>query len=342
MIAAVTPRAANDGLTVSVVIATYRRPDRLAACLTGLRAQTRPPAEVIVVLQGADGDSADVVRRHGADWPAVRAVQLDRPGVVAALNAGLAGAAGDVVAYIDDDAVADETWLERIAITFAQDARIAAVGGRDVIDVGGRILDGDRPDAASLPVGRLRWFGRMHGHHHAAAGPARDVDVLKGVNMSFRRAAVVGIGFDERLRGRGAQIHHELSICLPLRRRGLRVVYDPAVRVNHFPAPRAYGDARTYEGGDAVFAWAHNEALQVLDHFGPLRRLVYVPWWICLGTSEAPGLAVLARDLLRRDPHAWRRFMASQRGRGAAWRTRRQPRPAPVPPAATATGIPQP
>jgi glycosyltransferase involved in cell wall biosynthesis/GT2 family glycosyltransferase/predicted O-methyltransferase YrrM len=313
----------------TVVVATYKRVDRLAACLDGLRSQSRPADEVLVVVHSSDGPSAELVEHRSRTWPELRCLRADRSGTVFAYSCALAAAHGTIVAYVDDDAVPRVDWLERIVTTFESDERIAAVGGRDLVYENGRVAYEPGSCGARLSgplVGRLRWFGRILGNHHIGVGTARDVDVIKGANMSFRRSAVAAIGFDERLRGRGAQIHSELSICLPLRRRGLRVVYDPRIEVQHFPAPRLYGDQRDALDGDAVFAWAHNESLQMLDHFGATRRLVFSVWALAVGSSEAPGFAVLGRDLTERRPGAWMRFAAAQRGRAAAWRTLRTPR----------------
>jgi glycosyltransferase involved in cell wall biosynthesis/GT2 family glycosyltransferase len=319
---------------VSVIVATYRRPDGLAACLRGLRAQSRAADEVIVVVHSSDDASARYVGELACSWPQLRSESVDAHGSVAAYNQGLASAEGMIVAYIDDDAVPSVDWLERIAETFARDERIAAVGGRDVIVENGRILGSpaDRGRRAPSPtVGRVQWSGRMLGNHHIGTGPARDVDVLKGTNMSLRRAAVAGHGFDERLRGDGAQVHSELSVCLPLRRRGLRVVYDPAIVVEHFPAPRPRGDHRHSAQPEAVFPYTHNETLAILEYFGPARRVVYALWGLAIGTTYSPGAAVLVRDVITRRPGAGRRFVAAQRGRAVAWKTRRSPRR--VPPA---------
>jgi glycosyltransferase involved in cell wall biosynthesis len=307
---------------VSVIVTTYRRVERLDACLAGLRSQTWPAEEVVVVVHVSDYASADHVERLTADWPELRSVRVDRAGSVAALNRGLAAARASIVAFVDDDAVPAPDWLERIVCTFAQDERIAAVGGRDHVIVDGQVFGAEsrRPGPT---VGRIQWFGRMIGNHHVGVGAARDVDVLKGANMSFRRAAAAEHAFDDRLRGGGAQVHSELSICLPLRRRHLRVIYDPQILVTHSPAPRPHGDRRHDRAPATVHAFAHNETLAVLDYFGPMRRLVYAAWGLAIGTSYCPGLVVLARDGVTGRRAAWPRFVAAQRGRAAAWKTHR-------------------
>ena len=77
-------------------------------------------------------------------------------------------------------------------------------------------------------------------------------------------------------------------------------------------------------------ASAHNEALAILDYFGPLRRLIFMTWGFVCGATHGPGLTILARDLAQRRPAAWSRFSAAQRGRLAAWRTRQTVRRVPA------------
>lgn len=267
-----------------------------------------------------DAATADHVRGRALQWSELCCEQVGKDGSVAAYNTGLARASQDIVAFIDDDATPEADWIERIEQTFAQDERIGGVGGRDVIDRPGR-------EHGVRDVGRLQWFGRAVANHHLGTGPPRDVDILKGVNMAFRRATVVDHGFDPRLRGPGAQVHAELSICLPLRRSGMRIVYDPSLVVRHSPAARPAGDHRRLFNRDVVAAAAFNEALPILDYFGRSRRAVFYLWGLVFGTTDCPGLVVTGRDLVRGRPASLARFLAAQRGRLAAWRMRNQTRP---------------
>jgi glycosyltransferase involved in cell wall biosynthesis len=90
-------------LTVSVVIPTYRAAAFLPEAIASVRAQTRPPAEVIVVDDASPDDTADVAASLGA-----RVVRQEaNRGPSAARNRGVALAAGDLVAFLD----ADDAWL---------------------------------------------------------------------------------------------------------------------------------------------------------------------------------------------------------------------------------------
>jgi GT2 family glycosyltransferase len=316
------------GDSLTVIVPSYRRVDRLAECLNGLQSQTRRADQVVVVVHNTDPETHSYVREREAYWPELLLTLVDRVGVVAAQNQGLAVATGTIVAFCDDDAIPYPDWAERLMATFARDGRIAAVGGRDVIHIDGGVLGADAPRRwrrllGPSPVGRIQWWGRMTGNHHRADARACDADILKGVNMAFRRSQVIGLGFDERLQGKGAIVHHELSICLPLRRRGLRVVYDPAILVAHHPAVRAAGDHRTDDRAEVITVLSYNEALSILDYFARSRRVVFMIWAFMVGTGGAPGLAVVLRDLAAGRPSTWSRFGAAQRGRLRAWRTHR-------------------
>jgi GT2 family glycosyltransferase len=301
----------------------------LAECLNGLQAQDRHADQVVVVVHVSDQETHAYVRERERHWPELFLTLVERDGVVAAQNQGLSVATGAIVAFCDDDAVPYPDWAERLLGKFAQDDRIAAVGGRDVIHMDGGIFGADsirgwRRVLGPPPVGRIQWWGRMTGNHHRADARACDADVLKGVNMAFRRSQVIGLGFDERLQGKGAIVHHELSICLPLRRRGLRVVYDPAILVAHHPAARPAGDHRADLRPDVISVLSFNEALSILDYLAPSRRVVFMSWAFVVGTGTAPGLAALLRDLVTGRPRAYSRFAAAQRGRRAALRTHRR------------------
>jgi len=69
--------------------------------------------------------------------------------------------------------------LQRIEAHFLADDRVSGVGGRDAIQRSEPWFHGDREI-----VGQLQWYGSLIGDHHRGVGAAREVDVLKGVNMS--------------------------------------------------------------------------------------------------------------------------------------------------------------
>jgi GT2 family glycosyltransferase len=237
---------ARDGTHVSVIVCAFsdKRWNLLAAAVESLREQTRAPDEVVLVI---DHNPA-LLDRACATWPDLHiAPSGGRPGLAAARNTGIRHAHGEIIAFIDDDAVADPDWLERLLGGYSEGA-VAAVGG---------LVE---------PVwesGRPTWFGSEYdwvvGCSHSQM-PSRTEVVrnLIGANMSFRASALAATGgFSERM-GRVGEIPfgcEETELCIRMRQRMPEsiVLYEPRARVRHFvPDERArweYFARRCYAEG---------------------------------------------------------------------------------------------
>jgi len=302
-------------LTVSVLVPTYRRPQDLLRCIRAIAAQERVPDEVIVVVRDIDAETWMMVDRiRGEVLPSLRTIRVDVPGQVQALNAGLALATGDIIAITDDDAEPHADWVARIVAHFERNPDVAGVGGRDFLHVNNVLQQGQE-----RIVGRVPYVGRHRGNHHLGYGPAREVDVLKGVNGSYRTVALREIGFDTRLRGTGAQVHWEISLCLALKRRGWKLLYDPAVAVNHYLAPRFDEDQRTGFNSLALRNAVFNETFIRIEHLSPVRRVFFMAWGILLGTRASPGLVQWLRFLPSQRGLSGDKFLAALFGRRDAW-----------------------
>lgn len=110
--------------SVSLVIVSRERPAALALCLTGVAQLDYPLLEVIVVACPA---GVDVVAAR-ADAARIKVAPYDAANISAARNLGIALAAGDIVAFLDDDAVPEPSWLRHLAASF-EDAQVAVAGG---------------------------------------------------------------------------------------------------------------------------------------------------------------------------------------------------------------------
>lgn len=271
--------------TISVVVPTYRRPGVLAGCLRALHAQEHEPLEVLVCRRSSDElTAAGVAGLPPEERRLVREVVIGPDDNFAlALQSGIDATHGELIALTDDDAEAPTDWLTRLVGAF-EDPTVAACGGRD-------LLPGAAAPASQV-VGKVLWFGRVIGAHHDGLGPPRDVDVLKGVNCCFRGDLLRRVGVDPRLRGAGNVVHTELAMCLPLRRAGYRIVYDPTITVQHHVAPRMDGDQNSRGGfnGPALRDAVHNETLLLLEHLSVPGRVALFGWSLAVGTRGAPGL----------------------------------------------------
>lgn len=174
----------------SVIVVSRHRTSALIRCLTGIAQQDHRGFEVIVV---ADPEAACAVRTLGM---AVKLIEFDEANISAARNAGLALAAATVVAFIDDDAVPEPTWLSRLVAPF-EDPRVVAgtgfVRGRNGISMQWRCVEVDQ-------------FGNDHplavpDHVTLHSGTSQRAVKTTGTNCAFRRDALLRIGgFDPAFR----------------------------------------------------------------------------------------------------------------------------------------------
>ena len=297
----------GEETTATVVIPSYGRPESLRACLDAVLGGSRLPEQVIVVLRDTDGESHQALRawlsEAGDAAGRVESARVSRPGQSWATNRGLERTRGDVVCFIDDDCRPTEEWLDRLMRHY-QDPGVVGVGGRDIVHHGDTISA--RP---SRVVGRLTWWGRVTGNHHQPAGDEpREVDHLKGANMSFRRRA--GVRFDPNLLGAHLS---DTDASLSARRHG-RLIYDPLAAVHHYPAPRPHGYQRSSTSFDQLYADAHDWSYVMHKHLSPGGRAAFVAWALMVGQDRRYGLLKALAALPLGPRAALRRWWATVRG----------------------------
>ena len=297
-------------MIISVVVPTYRRIADLERCLRSLEVQEQPADEVVLVVREDDRSSIDLASGWSSRLPIV-VVKVEQPGQVLALNTGVAASRGDIVAITDDDAAPRRDWLMRIRRHFEEDERVGAVGGRDWLH-----FDSGTIEENAETVATITWYGRLVGNHHLGFGPAREVNFLKGANMSYRRTAIKDLQFDPRLRGKGAQVCNDLAFSLAVRRRGWKVIYDPKVAVDHYPALRPEGDDRNSLRLDAIEDEAFNQYLALTNASSSVPgQGAACRWNDLVGNKMHPGYVHLLLGLLRRNADVIDRWRTARHGR---------------------------
>ncbi|HET9198145.1 MAG TPA: glycosyltransferase [Solirubrobacterales bacterium] len=224
--------------TISVVICAYTfdRLELMGEALDSLRAQTLPPHEILLVIDHAP-ELLEEARRL---WPDLKVVaNRERQGLSGARNTGVAEASGEVVAFLDDDAIAAPDWLRRLADAYADP---------DVLGAGGAVHP-------RWVEGKPGWFppefdwvvGCTHSGMPREAEPVRN---LVGANMSFRRQPLVEVGGFSHELGRVGTLpvgceETDLSIRVHQRWPEAEIRYDPAAEVEHV-VPGARGKLRYF------------------------------------------------------------------------------------------------
>lgn len=118
----------KSSLSISVIIITLNRADWLNEALASLVEQTRKPDEIIVVDNGSNDHTENVVQSYTGKLN-LKFVKEKTRGIPYARNAGVKNAKGDILAFIDDDCVADREWMKYLEIPFIRDPKIGVVGG---------------------------------------------------------------------------------------------------------------------------------------------------------------------------------------------------------------------
>ncbi len=290
-------------MKISVIVPTYQRPECLRRCLEGLARQIRKPDEIIVVVRDTDTVSQKMVTHLRAALRKslnIKVISVHKPGQLPALNAGLNEAKGHIICFTDDDAEARSDWIERIEKHF-RDPAIAGVGGRDIVIVNGESIEGK-----CKVVGRMFWFGRYIGNHHLELQRDKPVavDLLKGVNMAFRSNYLEGFHFDENL-DKQTSSNNEIDLCLLVKKKGGRIIYDPLLKVNHYTTQRFAGVKRE-ETVKNIYNYSHNYTYIILKNFPWHRGVAFLIYIFLVGQRSSWGVLTTIVDPLvgRRIP--WR------------------------------------
>jgi hypothetical protein len=210
----------------SVVINTFNRLPFLRKALRSLRAQRYPDFEVVVVDGPSTDGTRELLQTLAGD---LVLVTIPERNLSRSRNAGIDAATGDVVCFIDDDAVADPGWLEALATSYASDLADA---------IGGFVYDhtGYRFQSRYLYCDRLGRvvYGAEDHHSHFNFPQSARFPYLMGTNATFRRAILEEVGgFDEVF----AWFYDESELCLRLNDLGFRIAVNPHAVVYHKYAP---------------------------------------------------------------------------------------------------------
>ncbi|MEE4347223.1 MAG: glycosyltransferase, partial [Paracoccaceae bacterium] len=207
---------------VSVVIVSRHRPEALKLCLTAVARLTYSNYEIVVV---ADPDGLRAIE----ELPfasRIKTVAFDEANISAARNRGIAQAAGQILAFLDDDAVPEPRWLDHLTGVFA-DPSVAAAGGhvlgRNGISVqwSGRVV-ACTGEASNVSLHRQ--------NPTILTAPQGNGVKTEGTNMAVRREVLAQMGgFDPAFRF----YLDETDVNMRLTQPGLSTAFVPLAVVHH-------------------------------------------------------------------------------------------------------------
>lgn len=230
---------------ISVIVCTYNGTATLRACLESLQTLRYPDYEVLVIDDGSTQDIAGIAN----EFTNVRYLRQGHAGLSVARNFGAAQATGEILAYTDDDCIADEDWLTHLAAGF-DDPRWVACGGPNIPPPPRNVTEAIVDAAPGAPAHVL--LNDIEAEH------------LPGCNLAIRKAALEAIGgFRAIYRIAG----DDVDICWRLREAGGHLRFVPGAMVWHHRRHTLRDYLRQQSG------YGHAEALLMKDHphrFGPI------------------------------------------------------------------------
>ena len=299
---------------LTIAVCTRNRTTVLRRCLAALAAMRdagleRGPAVDILVIDNAPGD--DHTRQAAADFPGVRYEMEPIPGLNFSRNCALASTDRPWLAYVDDDAVVDRLWLERLAEAIVASPAAGCFTGP--------ILPLMLETEAQLRFERAGGFGsgfdwERYGRERwdDPIYPANASRFGAGACMVFRTEAVRNLGgFDEALdAGAPPAAGGDHDIFYRMVRAGQRLIYVPGLLVHQEHRRDMAGLVRQY------FAWGRGTMalLRKNEMVDPgmrgRQRLLLLRW-------TRARLRALLRSLSGRGPHP-PRFVLAEIGGGIA------------------------
>jgi glycosyltransferase involved in cell wall biosynthesis len=254
----------------TVVVCTRDRPVQLEACLNSLAALGPSQFEILVVDNGSSDAVAHICRQHG-----VACIREPIPGLTRARNLGARAARGQIVAYIDDDAIAEPGWLDALIEEFADPAVAAVAGWTRYMKALPGTLSMTPAEALEEPRPRPRRVFDRHDRDWFALACFGGIG--DGNTMAFRRDRLTeSVRFDERLgRGRLLESGDEHVAFMSLLSDGYRVVHAPAAVVRHpTPADPVLRRAKRVRDLRASVAYMLFLWMQFPGHRGDITRFV--------------------------------------------------------------------
>ncbi len=212
---------------VSVIVPVYKDPHVTKKVLETAVRQTSRACEVIIVDNGGDGETGQVVVdfERGLKGKVKVVHNEENLGYPLACNQGLAAASGDYIVVMNNDVVVTPHWASRMMAAFAVDPLIGIVGPRTNYCAGVQAVAGCSYDESSLDSWTEKWYIQR-------AGTLRPTNRLIGFLWMMKREVVEKIGGFDPLFGIGN--YEDDDYCIRAQLAGYKLVIADDVFVHHY------------------------------------------------------------------------------------------------------------
>jgi glycosyltransferase involved in cell wall biosynthesis len=272
---------------ISVVISTYRRPAALREALGSVFAQTLSPEDYEVIVVNNDVHDRlirDSIKDFQKElYPPLRLLECPIPGLSFARNAAIGAAQGEVICFLDDDALAQEDWLERIWHSFDSHPNAGLVGGNIQLKY-------PQPRPKILKEGMERFWGHLVTPFDRFMEVQNYHDFPWGGNWSVRRNLMMKIGGFRSQYGRRKRDFsggEEIIAAVMVQKLGRSVGIDPYALVYHQPEPNRF-----------TFTYLEKTIqAQIIINYR-MRRDLYLPDPVS-ASSQAKGVGKFIKRIIK-------------------------------------------
>ena len=213
---------------ISIIICTFNRFQDLELALKSLKDQKfeKNNFEILIVDAGSTDKISEIIDRFSI-FLQIRFFSVPHLGLSEARNFGIRNASCDIIAFLDDDAIADPAWLEQIQTSFREHG-MCACGGKSIL-----LYDTPLPHWLNN-----RMLGLLGQFDYGTTGFFLDTPDKNpaGLNMAFMKKTFYLIGYFNPDLGRsGGNLlsNEEVDLFQKIRRKNLKIYYNPKMLVYH-------------------------------------------------------------------------------------------------------------
>jgi GT2 family glycosyltransferase len=259
---------------VSIVVCTRNRPEHIETCIQSLLEQQYHNIEVVIVDQSSSTESYKIIQRlFGSAKIKIRYTATNSVGLSKARNIGIKYSSGEIVAFTDDDVIADKNWILNMVNDFHEYSTINCIFGKVLPLFYGK----SRRAICTLDIPNYKLYSHTHLNPYG---------VGVGNNMSFRKELINIVGsFDERF-GVGSPLGgaDDIDYIYRVFLNGFDILYSPEVVVYHkqWKEDETLNEVvKAYHFANAAFITKH----LIKAHPGILVILLHRLWHHALKTT---------------------------------------------------------
>ncbi len=261
----------NNALWMTIIIPTYKRAGILPTMLSALKRQTNKNFDVVMVVKPS-GDGTEQLLKQAQNFLKIKIITQTEGHIIDAYFLGVKNSTGDIVAFLDDDAIPAENWVEETVKTF-QNPNVAAVTG-DAFPVllnGGKlhIIHEEEIPSVLSRYEFVLWGRPLRGLENFKNSIANSGVVYERGNNAYSRkhgaAQALLRGPSMAIRGKVIHSIHlqpdwvlgcawEMTLGWQIWKQGYSMVYTPNVQVYHIVHGRTSSRDFLYPRTDLLWA----------------------------------------------------------------------------------------